>query len=296
MIQAFETTPAMTTDSSATTTTIRVAHSPDADDAFMFWALAKNKIDTGNLRFEHVLCDIETLNREALNCTYELTAISYHAYAHIADKYALLSTGSSVGDRYGPVLVARDALSQEALRKGRVAIPGEWTTAYLALKLWDNELNTVQVPFDEIQPRVKAGEFEAGLIIHEGQLTYRQEGLTKIVDLGEWWFDDTNLPLPLGGNAIRKDLSPEMMQDIGRLLKESVAYGLEHMDEALDYAMGFGRGLERSQVRRFVDMYVNRMTLASDSEIRKAVKLLLWRGQGIGLIPTKIEPEFIDVV
>jgi 1,4-dihydroxy-6-naphthoate synthase len=275
---------------------IRVAHSPDSDDAFMFWALAHHKIDTEGLTFEHILTDIETLNKEAMKGTYELTAISYHAYAYVHDKYALLNVGSSVGDKYGPVLIAKKTLSKDELKQVTVAIPGEMTTAYLALKIWDPELKTEVVPFDQIMERVESGEFAAGLIIHEGQLTYRQQGFVKIVDLGEWWFEECNLTLPLGSNAIRRDLGPDMIQKIGRVLKRSIEHGLQHREEALDYAMQFARGLDKSTANEFVGMYVNNMTLDADVEIRKAVKLLLLRGQAIGLIQDKIEPDFIDVL
>lgn len=275
---------------------IRVAHSPDSDDAFMFWALAKDRVDTEGLTFTHTLTDIETLNREALQGTYELTAISYHAYAQLHDKYALLNVGSSIGDKYGPVVIAKKPFTKEELKNVTVAVPGEMTTAYLALKIWEPELKTVTVPFDQIMERVESGEFEAGLIIHEGQLTYQQQGFTKVVDLGEWWFEETNLTLPLGGNAIRLDLGEELIQKIGRVLKRSIEHGLQHREEALDYAMEFARGLDRKLADEFVGMYVNEMTLDADVEIRKAVKLLLWRGHGIGLIPEKIEPKFIDVM
>ena len=274
---------------------IRVAHSPDSDDAFMFWALAHDKVDTEGLTFEHTLTDIETLNREALNGTYELTAISYHAYAALKDKYALLNVGSSIGDKYGPVVIAKKPFTKEELKNVTVAIPGEMTTAYLALKIWEPELKTQAVPFDQIMERVESGEFEAGLIIHEGQLTYQKQGFVKVVDLGEWWFEETNLTLPLGGNAIRLDLGDEMIQKIGRVLKRSIEHGLKHRQEALDYAMQFARGLDRDTADTFVGMYVNEMTLDADIEIRKAVKLLLWRGFGIGLLSEKIEPNFVDV-
>jgi 1,4-dihydroxy-6-naphthoate synthase len=274
---------------------IRVAHSPDSDDAFMFWALAHDKVDTEGLTFEHTLTDIETLNREAMKGTYELTAISYHAYAAVKDKYALLNVGSSIGDKYGPVVIAKRHFTKEEIKNVTVAVPGELTTAYLALKIWEPEVKTVVVPFDQIMERVESGEFEAGLIIHEGQLTYRKQGFEKVVDLGEWWFEETNLTLPLGGNAIRLDLGDEMIQKIGRVLQRSVEFGLKHRDEALDYAMQFARGLDRATANEFVGMYVNEMTLNADVEIRKAVKLLLWRGHGVGVIPEKVEPKFIDV-
>jgi 1,4-dihydroxy-6-naphthoate synthase len=275
---------------------IRVAHSPDSDDAFMFWALAHHKVDTEGLTFEHTLTDIETLNQEALQGKYELTAISYHAYAKLVDKYALLNVGSSIGDKYGPVVIAKKPFTKEELKSVTVAIPGELTTAYLALKIWEPELKTQAVPFDQIMDRVESGEFAAGLIIHEGQLTYQQQGFVKVVDLGEWWFEETNLTLPLGSNAIRLDLGDEMIQKIGRVLKRSIEHGLQNREEALDYAMQFARGLDRQTADTFVGMYVNEMTLDADIEIRKAVKLLLWRGFGVGVLSEKIEPHFVDVL
>ncbi len=278
-----------------TPSVIRVAHSPDSDDAFMFYALANDKVDTEGLTFEHNLTDIETLNREAMKGTYEMTAISYFAYSKVYDKYAILNVGSSIGDKYGPVLIAKEKLSKEDLKDKVVAVPGELTSAYLFTKLWEPTLKTQVVPFNEIMERVGSGEFAAGVIIHEGQLTYAQEGFHKIVDLGEWWFETTNLTLPLGGNAIRRDLGPEMIQKIGRVFKRSVEYSLAHREAALDYAMQFARGLERKQADEFVGMYVNDMTLHADQEIRKAVRLMLNMGYGIGLIPEKIDPEFIDV-
>jgi 1,4-dihydroxy-6-naphthoate synthase len=274
---------------------IRVAHSPDSDDAFMFYALAQDKVDTEGLTFTHQLTDIETLNREAMKGTYELTAISYHAYAYVRDKYDILTVGSSVGDKYGPVVVAKEAFSKEELKSKVVAIPGKMTTAYLALKIWEPSIETVEVPFDEIMEGVISGQYDAGLIIHEGQLTYPEMGLKKVVDLGEWWFEDTNLTLPLGGNAIRRDLGPELIQKIARVLKRSIEYGLAHRQDALDYSMQFARGLEKAQADKFVGMYVNEMTLDADEEIQKAVKLLLWRGQGIGVIPEKVEPQFVSI-
>jgi 1,4-dihydroxy-6-naphthoate synthase len=284
------------TETKAVPSVIRVAHSPDSDDAFMFWALAHDKIDTEGLTFEHTLTDIETLNQEALKGTYELTAISYHAYAKIYDKYALLNVGSSIGDKYGPVVIAKKPFTKDELKQVTIAVPGEMTTAYLALKIWEPELKTQVVPFDQIMERVESGEFAAGLIIHEGQLTYQKQGFVKVVDLGEWWFEETNLTLPLGGNAIRLDLGDELIQKIGRVLKRSIEFGLKHRQEALDYALQFARGLDRDTANEFVGMYVNEMTLDADAEIRKAVKLLLWRGQGIGVISEKVEPKFIDVL
>jgi 1,4-dihydroxy-6-naphthoate synthase len=284
----------VSSSSSTPLTDIRVAHSPDSDDAFMFWALAKNKVDAEGLNFTHHLSDIETLNREALAGTYELTAISYHAYAFLNDKYDILTCGSSVGDKYGPVLIAKTPLSQEQLKGLTIAVPGELTTAYLALKLWMPECKTEVVPFDQIMDKVADGTYQAGLIIHEGQLTYQEEGFQKIVDLGEWWYEETNLPLPLGGNAIRKDLGLELCQKIARVLQRSIEYGLAHREEALAYAKSFGRGLDDDKVDRFVGMYVNEMTLFASKDIQRAVQLLLFRAHGLGLIPTKPDVVFVE--
>ena len=277
-------------------TEIKVAHSPDSDDAFMFWALAKNQVDTEGLTFTHHLSDIETLNKEAMTGKYELTAISYHAYAYLQDKYDILTCGSSVGDKYGPVLIAKTPLTQEDLRNTTIAIPGEWTTATLALKLWMPDCKTEVVPFDEIMDRVQDGTYKAGLIIHEGQLTYKEEGFSKVVDLGEWWYEETNLPLPLGGNAIRKDLGEELSQKIARVLLRSIEAGLANREEALEYAKSFGRGLDDAKVDRFVGMYVNEMTLVTTPEIERAVELLLLRAFGQGLIPNKPTVKFISPV
>lgn len=274
---------------------IRVAHSPDSDDAFMFYGLASEAIDMEGLSFTHQLVDIETLNREAFKGTYELTAISYHAYAHINDKYALLDTGASIGDKYGPVLIAKGPLTKEDLKGKKVAVPGHLTSAYLAAKIWEPTLETEEVPFDQIMERVNSGEFIAGVIIHEGQLTYAAEGFTKIVDFGEWWFNNFNLPLPLGANAIRRDLGPEMMAKIARVLKRSIEYSLANREAALDYAMQFSRGLPRDKADTFVGMYVNDMTLKTTDEIKRAVRLMLNIGHDIGVIPNKVDPEFITV-
>jgi 1,4-dihydroxy-6-naphthoate synthase len=278
---------------------IRVGHSPDPDDAFMFYALAKDKIDTGRYRFEHELVDIETLNRRAFAGELELTAVSLHAYAHLADKYVLCSCGASMGDDYGPMVVAREPKSLDELRPLTIAVPGTLTTAYLALRLClGTEFQHVVVPFDAILDVVAAGEYEgrridAGLVIHEGQLTYADQGLTLVVDLGRWWREQTKLPLPLGANALRKDLGEETMRDVHRLLKESIRYGLEHREEALDYALGFGRGLDRSKADRFVGMYVNDWTLDFGPTGREAVRRLLAEGHQGGVIPMLVEPEFV---
>lgn len=274
---------------------IRVAHSPDSDDAFMFWALAHDKVDTEGLTFTHTLTDIETLNNEALKGTYELTAISYWAYAQVKDKYALLDVGQSIGDKYGPVVIAKTLLTKDALKDQVIAVPGEMTTAFLALKLWYPEAKTQVVPFNEIMDRVGKGEFVAGVIIHEGQLTYAVEGFHKVVDLGEWWFETTNLCLPLGSNAVRLDLGSELIAKIGRVLKRSIEAGLANRKEALDYALQFARGLDRDKADAFVGMYVNEQTLYADVEIKKAVRLMLNMAHGQGLIPEKIDPVFVEV-
>lgn len=277
---------------------IRVAHSPDADDAFMFYGLAEHQVDAEGLTFEHILCDIETLNHEAFKGTYELTALSYHGYAYVADRYAILPMGSSIGDKYGPVLVTRnDTLDKAELEKGEiiVAIPGRYTSAALALKLWCPEVKTVEMAFDKIMPAVLAGEIEAGVIIHEGQLTYHEEGLRKVVDLGEWWFDTTNLVLPLGCNGIRKDLGDELIQKIGRVLYRSIEWGLNNRQVALEGCQKYAGDLPPEKTDKFVGMYVNQHTLEADTEVRKAVKLMLWMGSGFGIIPEKVQPEFVEL-
>jgi 1,4-dihydroxy-6-naphthoate synthase len=279
---------------------IRVGHSPDADDAFMFYALAKNCIDTGRYRFKHELVDIETLNRRAFAANLELTAVSVHAYAYLTDKYMLCSCGASMGDRYGPIVVARKKMPVESLKGAVIAVPGELTTAYLALRLCLNaDFVHVAVPFDRIFEAVQAGDYEgrpvdAGLVIHEGQLTYGEEKLELILDTGQWWFDKTGLPLPLGANAIRKDLGKETIRDVHRLLKQSIEYGLEHREEALDYALGFGRGLERDKADRFVDMYVNRWTLDFGPRGRQAVARLLEMGYQSGVLAKPVVAEFVE--
>lgn len=279
---------------------IRVGHSPDADDAFMFYALAKGKIDTGRYRFEHELVDIETLNHRALAGELELTAVSLHAYAYLDDRYVLCSCGASMGDRYGPMAVARREMTLDELAGAVIAVPGLRTTAYLALRLClGADFPYVLVPFDRILDAVVEGEYEgqridAGLIIHEGQLTYPDRRLSLIVDTGRWWFEQTGLPLPLGANAVRRDLGAEAIADVHRLLRESIAYGLGHREEALDYAMSFSRGLERAKADRFVDMYVNRWTLDFGPAGRKAVARLLAEGHAAGVVPRLVVPEFVE--
>ncbi|CAN5708731.1 ABC transporter substrate-binding protein [soil metagenome] len=272
---------------------ITVAHSPDSDDAFMFFGLASNNVDTGGIIVEQVLSDIETLNRAAFDGKYEVTAVSFHAYAHLADKYALLAHGASMGDNYGPIVVARQDGGLSGVKGSRIAIPGELTTAYLALRLYEPEFDFVVVPFDEIQQAVLDGKAEAGLLIHEGQLTYQDEGLRKIVDLGEWWNARTGgLPLPLGGNIIRRDLGPEMITKVSKMLHDSIAYALSHRAEAVTYAETFGRGLDREQTDRFVGMYVNDLTLGYGERGRKAVELLMTEAFEKGLIPKPVPVVF----
>jgi 1,4-dihydroxy-6-naphthoate synthase len=275
-------------------TLIRVAHSPDSDDAFMFYALAKGLIDTGEYEFEHVLSDIETLNREAHSGTYEVTAISIHAYAYLDEQYALLASGASMGDGYGPVLVAREEITAERLSSIEVAIPGTLTSAALALKMWNPSLKTTVLPFDAVGPAVKAGEVDAGVVIHEGQLTWQQEGFVKLVDLGVWWAEETGgLPLPLGGNVVRRDLGETAMNDIARLLKKAIVYSLEHREGALDYALDYGRGLSRDKADRFVGMYVNQLTVDYGKRGRAGMRVFLERAHEQRLIPKVPKLDFI---
>jgi 1,4-dihydroxy-6-naphthoate synthase len=277
---------------------IRVGHSPDADDAFMFYALARGKIDTGRYAFQHELVDIESLNRRAFQGELELTALSLHAYAHLTDRYVLCSCGASMGDRYGPMLVARAKKPLDAFRQSTIAVPGLLTTAYLALRMClGKEFREVVMPFDQIMEAVVAGQhqgqmIDAGLIIHEGQLTYAEQKLELIVDTGQWWFDQTGLPLPLGANGVRKDLGLQAIADVERLLHASIEYGLQHRREALEYALGFGRGLDPAKADEFVGMYVNDWTLDFGPRGRQAVAELLARGYAAGVIPKLVKPEF----
>ena len=275
-----------------TTQRITVAHSPDSDDAFMFFGLASGSVETGGIEVDQVLADIETLNRAAFEGKYEVTAVSFHAYAHLVDKYALLPHGASMGDKYGPIVVARqDGPTQ--VKGSRIAIPGTLTTAYLALRIYEPSFEYVVVPFDQIQQAVLEGKAEAGLLIHEGQLTYEEEGLRKIVDLGEWWSDRTGgLPLPLGGNIIRRDLGPEMIAKVSKMLHDSIAYALSHREEAVEYAIQFGRGLDRARTDRFVGMYVNDLTLSYGDRGRRGVERLMADAFERGLIPQRVPVEF----
>ena len=280
--------------STPATRTIRVGHSPDSDDAFMFYALAKDKLETGGLRFVHQLEDIETLNRRALAGELEVSAVSIHAYAHLSDRYCLLASGCSMGDRYGPTLITREPRSLAEASGLRIAIPGTLTTAALALRLCLGPgANTVVMPFDQILPAVAKGEVDAGVIIHEGQLFYGESGLHRVVDLGQWWYDETGLPLPLGGNVVRADLGAPLMDQIARLLKASIQYALDHREEALSYALGFARGLDRDLADRFVGMYVNDWTLDYGPKGREAVNLLLTKAWEAGLIPRRVDVRFV---
>jgi 1,4-dihydroxy-6-naphthoate synthase len=273
---------------------ITVAHSPDSDDAFMFYGLASGAVDVDGFDVGHVLADIETLNRDAFDGRYEVTAVSFHAYAHLLDRYALLPHGASMGDRYGPVLVTR-ADGPTDLDGVTVAIPGKLTTAYLALQLYHPGVAYEVVPFDEIQPALHEGKIDAGLLIHEGQLTYAEEGLRSIVDLGVWWANRTGgLPLPLGCNVIRRDLGADMMRRVSRLLHDSIAYALEHRSEALDYAREYGRGLDEDKIDRFVGMYVNELTLDYGERGRAAVERLFSEAYEKELIPHSVPVEFVD--
>ncbi len=273
---------------------IKLAHSPDSDDAFMFFALAAGRLPTGIFRFTHALEDIETLNQKALKGIYEVTAVSIHAYAYIADKYLLLPSGASMGERYGPMVVAREPWNHRELHGRRIAVPGMMTSAYLALKLFQPDFEPVVTPFDRIMDAVRSGHVDGGLLIHEGQLTYAREGLYKTADLGEWWFQTTGLPLPLGGNAIRKDLGAAHIRDISRLLHESIRYALDHREEALGYAMKYARDLDKELADRFVGMYVNARTLNYGEGGRRSVQLFLDKAYERQLIPRPVRVEFAE--
>ncbi|HKH44923.1 MAG TPA: MqnA/MqnD/SBP family protein [Thermoanaerobaculia bacterium] len=283
--------------SETTTTTIRIAHSPDSDDAFMFYALTQGLLDVEGLEIQHVLRDIESLNQAAFQGTYEITALSFHGYAHLADRYQLMPSGASFGDGYGPVVVSRQPLGRADLVGMRVAIPGKLTTAHLALRLWQPEVEVITVPFDVILDAVVTGAVEAGVVIHEGQLTFGDLGLRSVVDLGAWWKEATGLPLPLGGNGIRRDLPEDLKRRLCRLLTESIEYGLSHRGEALRYAIKYARGLEHDPERsdRFVGMYVNDWTRSYGEAGRKAVQLLLDRGHEAGILPQRIQAQFIEI-
>lgn len=273
---------------------LSLAHSPDSDDAFMFYGLAKGHVAADGLEIVHVLKDIETLNREARDGRHEITAISIHAYPHVADRYALMPCGGSIGDGYGPLLVAREALDPGDLDGLTVAVPGTLTTAYLALKLFSPNAKTVVRPFDAILDEVQAGRADVGLIIHEGQLTYGGQGLHRVLDLGAWWKEETGLPLPLGGNAVRRDLGPALMARLTALVRETVVFSLAHRKEALAYAMSFARGMDPSIADRFVGMWVNDMTVDIGPRGRQAVQELLDRGHDAGVIPSRVRVDFVE--
>ena len=275
--------------------TISIAHSPDSDDAFMFYGLATNKIRVPGFRFTHTLCDIETLNRRAMEeAFFDVTAVSFHAYPYIQEQYTLMNCGGSVGEGYGPMVVASKAFTTDDLSKIRVAVPGTLTTAYLALKIFHPEIETEVVPFDQIIPEIKAGNFEAGLIIHEGQLTYASSGLHKVIDLGAWWREQTGLVLPLGGNAVRRSLGSDVLHTVTQALRDSIQHGLDNREQGLEYAMQFARELDANLANRFVSMYVNERTLSYGPDGQEAIRKLLELGYERGIIPTKPKVDFVD--
>lgn len=273
---------------------ITVAHSPDSDDAFMFYALVNNKIDTGNLKFVNILGDIETLNRKAFDGIYDVTAISFHAYAYISDKYVLMPCGASMGIGYGPILVAKKEFPPTHLKNFTVGVPGTLTSAFLILKIFEPDVKYKVIQFDKIIDAVLNGEVDAGLLIHEGQLTYSKSKLVKIIDFGQWWYEQTGLPLPLGGNVVKKELGVQLMKDISRCLYDSIKYALEHKEEALEYALRFARDMDNELADKFVGMYVNELTLDYGEDGRRAVQLFLDIGFERKLIPKKVEVEFIE--
>ena len=274
-------------------TTITLAHSPDSDDAFMFYGLATNKLDTGGLHFKHLLKDIQTLNEEATRGTYDVTAISFHAYAYVADKYALLPHGASIGDNYGPILVSREVAVPEDIPNLRIAIPGKLTSAFLALQLFNSDFQYEVVPFDKIIDAILEGRVDAGLLIHEGQLFYQKKGLHKVLDLGEWWHERTGLPLPMGGNAIKRDLGPELIKEVSNLLRQSIGYSLNNREDALQYALQFARDMDPALADRFVGMWVNDLTLDYTDRGREAVRRLLQEGYEKGIIPNQVPVDFV---
>jgi 1,4-dihydroxy-6-naphthoate synthase len=279
--------------SAAETQTINVAHSPDSDDAFMFYALATNKLDTGDIHFTHVLEDIQSLNEKAMRGEYDVTAISFHAYAYVADKYALLPHGASIGDNYGPIVVSREPFSPDKIPELKIAVPGTLTSAFLALRIFAPEFEYEVVAFDQIIEAVQEGRCDAGLLIHEGQLFYESKGLHKVLDLGEWWYERTQLPLPMGGNAIRRDLGADVMAKVSHFLRESIRYSLEHREDALQYAMQFAREMDPHLADRFVAMWVNELTLDYTERGREAVHRLLTEGFERGIIPHRVAVDFV---
>lgn len=274
--------------------TITVAHSPDSDDAFMFYGLATNKLETDGLKFEHTLKDIQTLNEDARNGVYDVTAISFHAYCYVADKYALLPHGASIGDNYGPILVAREPRPVEEIPEMKIAIPGELTSAFLAMRIYNADFEYEVIPFDEIIDAVQKGKVDAGLLIHEGQLFYKQIGLDKILDLGEWWHAETGLPLPMGGNAIKRELGKDLMREVSGHLKRSIEYSMENREDALAYAMQFARDMPPELADRFVAMWVNDLTLDYGERGMAGVRLLLEKGFEKGIIPHRVNVDFVE--
>ncbi|MBA3768906.1 MAG: ABC transporter substrate-binding protein [Blastocatellia bacterium] len=274
--------------------TITVAHSPDSDDAFMFYGLATNKLETPGIKFEHTLKDIQSLNEDAKNGVFDVTAISFHAYAYIADKYALLPHGASIGDKYGPIVVSRDPRDASEIASMKIAIPGELTSAFLTLRLYSQKFEYIVVPFDEIIDAVKDGKADAGLLIHEGQLFYNQMGLHKVLDLGEWWHEKTGLPLPMGGNVIRRELGEDLMKQVSKHLHASIVYSMENREDALSYAMQFARDMEPALADRFVAMWVNDLTLDYGSRGREGVRRLMKEGFAAGIIPHEVTIDFVE--
>jgi 1,4-dihydroxy-6-naphthoate synthase len=274
--------------------TISVAHSPDSDDAFMFYGLATNKLETEGLKFEHTLKDIQTLNEDAKNGVYDVTAISFHAYAYVSDKYALLPHGASIGDKYGPIVVTKEPRDPSEIGEMTVAIPGELTSAFLALRLFNRDFKYIVVPFDEVIDAVQTGKADAGLLIHEGQLFYKQLGLDKVLDLGEWWHERTGLPLPMGGNAIKRELGEDLMKQVSKHLHRSIVYSMENREDALQYALQFARDMAPEMADRFVAMWVNDLTLDYGERGREGVRRLLTEGYEAGIIPHKVNIDFVD--
>lgn len=273
---------------------ITIAHSPDSDDAFMFYALVNNKINSGNLKFINILSDIETLNRKALDGVYDVTAISFHAYAYVFDRYVLMPCGASMGLGYGPIVVAKEEFDPADLKKFTVGVPGTLTSAFFILKIFEPEVKYKVIQFDKIIDAVLNGEVDAGLLIHEGQLTYSNSGLVKIIDFGEWWYKQTALPLPLGGNAIKRELGGQLIREISKYVYESIKYSIENRNEALKYALKFARGMDDNLADKFIGMYVNELTLDYGEEGRKAVQLFLDMGFEKGLIPKRVKVEFAE--
>ncbi len=283
----------LATETSPEPRTITVAHSPDSDDAFMFYGLATNKLETDGIKFEHTLKDIQSLNEDAKTGVFDVTAISFHAYAYVADKYALLPHGASIGDKYGPILIAREPRGEDEISDMKVAIPGELTSAFLALRLFNSKFEYEVYPFDEIIDAVQKGKVDAGLLIHEGQLFYKELGLAKVLDLGEWWHEKTGLPLPMGGNAIKRELGDDLMKQVSRHLHRSIMYSMENREDALQYAMQFARDMAPEVADRFVAMWVNELTLDYGERGTAGVRRLLDEGDEAGIIPHKVIVDFV---